>query len=175
MQFTLQPFDKNASELALSGTVTRHNNQLAIAYTLTGDLEALVIAPPAESPERRDNLWETTCFEFFFAVPNTKNYHEVNLSPAGHWNLYRFDDYRAAMRHEPSLTTLPFTVTQTDRTLTLALALDLNLLLNPNQPLELSITAVLQNKNSDCTYWATAHTGQNPDFHRRDSFVLRLD
>jgi hypothetical protein len=41
-------------------------------------------------------------------------------------------------------------------------------------PLELSLTAVIDQVGQGVSYWALAHTGAEPDFHRRDSFRLRL-
>ena len=65
---------------------------------------------PADMPARRDRLWEETCFEFFLAVKNSPRYWEFNLSPAGHWNVYRFADYRQGMQEEPAFASLPFSV-----------------------------------------------------------------
>jgi hypothetical protein len=41
-------------------------------------------------------------------------------------------------------------------------------------PLEVSLTAVIEQVVQGVSYWALAHTGAEPDFHRRDSFRLRL-
>jgi hypothetical protein len=41
-------------------------------------------------------------------------------------------------------------------------------------PLEISLTAVIDQVGQGGSYWALAHTGAEPDFHRRDSFRLRL-
>jgi hypothetical protein len=41
-------------------------------------------------------------------------------------------------------------------------------------PLEISLTAVIDQVGQGVSYWALAHTGAEPDFHRRDSFGLRL-
>jgi hypothetical protein len=41
-------------------------------------------------------------------------------------------------------------------------------------PLEVSLTAVIEQVGEGVSYWALAHTGAEPDFHRRDSFWLRL-
>jgi len=39
-------------------------------------------------------------------------------------------------------------------------------------PLEISLTAVIDQVGQGVSYWALAHTGVEPDFHRRDSFRL---
>jgi hypothetical protein len=41
-------------------------------------------------------------------------------------------------------------------------------------PLEISLTAVIEQVGQGASYWALAHTGAEPDFHRRDSFWMRL-
>jgi hypothetical protein len=41
-------------------------------------------------------------------------------------------------------------------------------------PLEVSLTAVIEQVGQGVSYWALAHTGVEPDFHRRDGFGLRL-
>ena len=57
------------------------------------------------SKERQDNLWKHTCFEAFFARPDSEQYWELNVAPSGHWNLYQFDGYRSGGREEPEAVT----------------------------------------------------------------------
>src|SRR5690606_23859440 len=101
-QFTLRPYpqDRPLTDITLTGTVTRTDGLLSIHYTLRGTL-SLVQLPPTTAPaQRRQRLWEQTCFESFLAPAASEAYWEVNLSPAGHWNVYRFDAYRGGMREE---------------------------------------------------------------------------
>ena len=55
----------------------------------------------ANSPSRSDFLWEQTCFECFFDTGD-KAYFELNATPNGHYNLYRFDDYRTPNTQPPT-------------------------------------------------------------------------
>jgi hypothetical protein len=119
-------------------------------------------------------LWRETCLELFLAPENVPHYWEVNLSPAGHWNVYGFRAYRQGLHEEPALTALPFTVTREPAALSLALELDMTGLIFPDQALELAIAAVIQAVDGSLTYWALAHPGSRPDFHRRDAFVITL-
>src|SRR5689334_3618154 len=48
-----------------------------------------VIPEPAE-PIRRDELWQTTCFEAFLRVPGGTAYREWNFAPSGAWAAYDF-------------------------------------------------------------------------------------
>ena len=67
-----------------------------------------MIPAPADLPARKHGLWEETCFEFFLGVKDSPRYWEFNLSPAGHWNVYRFAGYRQGMEEETAFTALPF-------------------------------------------------------------------
>jgi hypothetical protein len=92
----------------LSGRIRRRAGRLGIRFLLQGDLSLVTLASPAAQPRRRDDLWRTTCFEFFLGAATDPGYWEVNLSPAGHWNVYRFKDYRQGMEPERSVQALPF-------------------------------------------------------------------
>jgi hypothetical protein len=64
---TLKPFaiTTETTELAIAATVTRNQDWLSISYCLQGDLTQVVIPAIREDPQRKDRLWEQTCFEFF--------------------------------------------------------------------------------------------------------------
>ena len=110
--FSLQPFSPIGPPLnfKITGHIARRPRQLAIRYDLRGDLAELMIPAPADMPARRHGLWEETCFEFFLGVKDSPRYWEFNLSPAGHWNVYRFAGYRQGMAEETALTSLPLSV-----------------------------------------------------------------
>ena len=172
--FSLQPFSQTPpSDLEIIGTVARRANVLTISYSLLGDLADVAIAPPA-TPTRQSQLWEATCFEFFLGTKNDKQYWEFNLSPAGHWNIYCFDDYRQGMKEETAFPTLPFSVQTEPDALSIALKLNLGAVFAASQALEMAIAAVVKHTNGDSSYWALKHPGKEPDFHLRDSFTLKL-
>jgi len=160
--------------VTIEGTIARHGNALAIGYTLVGRLREVVIPEPAAVPGRQDGLWKDTCFEFFLAVRGSPPYWEFNLSPAGHWNAYRFASYREGMVEEPAFTALAFTVQRQRGALALALELDLSKIVPADQALEVAISAVLKHEDGSVTYWALTQCGPQPDFHRRDSFIIAL-
>lgn len=166
--------DASPAALTLTGQVVRRGAQLQIGWRLAGALEGVCLPAPAALPQRRDGLWQTTCLEFFLASPGADAYWEVNLSPAGHWNVYRFSGYRQGMAPETALQALPFRVTRTPGVLQLDLTCDLAALLPGGGPLELAVTAVVEQAGGALSYWALAHPGSAPDFHRRDGFQLRL-
>lgn len=173
--FSLQPFpsDKLPDDVQITGNITRHHNQLTISYKLVGELTEIAIAASSDTPSRKHELWQNTCFEFFVGIKDAESYWEFNLSPSGDWNVYRFDGYRKGMQEEPVFITLPFYVEQSD-IFNLTLNVDLNKIISPNQGIEVAITTVVKQKNNQVTYWALAHQGTKPDFHLRDSFVIEL-
>jgi hypothetical protein len=172
--FTLMPFAWSGPPLALGGTVARSGSRLLLEYMLQGPLEQLCLAPPAATPERRDGLWQTTCLEAFLALPASSAYWEINLSPAGHWNIYRLEAYRQGLTPDPAMTALPFAVTREDDGLRLVVKLELPPALAADQPLALGLAAVIEPQQGALGYWALAHPGPEPDFHHRDGFLLRL-
>jgi len=117
--FRLIPFagdceasDRGGLSLTISGHISFTEGSLEVAYQLQGDLAQLSLPSPASAPERRDLLWQTTCLELFLARRGAKGYWEFNLSPAGHWNVYRLERYREGLTPEPAYQQLPFQVEQ---------------------------------------------------------------
>ena len=174
--FSLQPFSPIGPSLniKITGHIIRRPRQLDIRYDLVGDLAEVVIPAPAAMPARRHGLWEETCFEFFLGVKDAPQYWEFNLSPAGHWNVYRFDGYRQGMAEEAALRSLPMSVRRGSDSLQLDLELDVRAIVAADQPLRVGIAAVIKLAGGGLTYWALTHPGPAADFHRRDSFLLEL-
>lgn len=174
--FRLVPFVAGPAQAGLefTGSIRREGRCLTIGYGLRGPLEELVIPPPAAAPVRRDGLWRSTCFEAFLAVPGAEFYRELNLSPAGHWNAYRLDGYRRGLRDDPDLAAPELQLERRAGELRLELRADLPAELGADQALEVGICAVLEHGNGAISYWALGHPGPEPDFHRRDGFLLRL-
>ncbi|MBD1846164.1 DOMON-like domain-containing protein [Cyanobacteria bacterium FACHB-63] len=172
--FTLYPFGTafDSAILSLSGNIALSDHRLILQYDLI-DNQSQVLIPDKTLPNRKHNLWETTCFEFFIGAQNDRAYWEFNLSPSGDWNVYRFDDYRAGMQEETAFSALPFEVETRSHHTTLTIELDLEVI-KLTQPLEISVTAVIEQLNHNITYWAIEHCGTEADFHIRDSFALRL-
>jgi hypothetical protein len=174
--FSLQPFSPIGPPLTIkiTGHITRRPRQLAIHYDLRGDLAEVMIPAPAAIPVRGAGLWEETCCEFFLGVKDSPQYWEFNLSPAGHWNVYRFAGYRQGMAEETALTSLPLSVRRGSDSLEVTLELDMERIVSADQPLMAGIAAVIKLTGGELTYWALTHPGPAADFHRRDSFLLKL-
>ena len=174
--FSLQPFPAAGERPAvrIDGEIHRRGPKLAIRYTLRGRLAEVAIAGGAVLPARRHGLWEETCFEFFLAPRNSCRYWEFNLSPEGHWNVYRFEAYRQGVEEEKAFDSLPFEVRRQPDSLALALELEVERIIRSGRAIEAAVSAVLKLRRGEATYWALAHGGTQPDFHRRDGFIIRL-
>lgn len=174
--FSLIPFPAPGAppSYAISGEIARFSGMLRVYYEISGDRGGITVPAPAEAPAKADGLWKQTCFEFFAAAKGARRYWEFNLSPAGDWNVYRFTAYRRGMREEPAFSSLPFRVTSEAGSLSLALELDLGAIVRPDHPVKIGICAVIQRMDGAAQYWALAHRGPRPDFHRRDGFLIEL-
>ncbi|MEH2341924.1 MAG: DOMON-like domain-containing protein [Nostoc sp.] len=174
--FSLQPFPSTESfpHLKITGNISRNDNQLTICYNLGGDLKEIAIVPPSNAPSRKYELWEDTCFEFFLGIKDSLRYWEFNLSPAGHWNIYRFDGYRQGMQEETAFEKLPFSVHNQADGLALVLDVDLDKIVSAEQAIEIGITTVIKNIDGNVSYWALTHRGEEADFHLRNSFIVKL-
>jgi len=106
----LRPFDpSNAPPLLISAEMDwQEGGRLALSYGLVSQrlapidgLERWAMASPRGA--RKDELWHHTCFEAFLGLPGSDAYWELNVSPDGDWNLYRFSGYRSGGEPEPAV------------------------------------------------------------------------
>lgn len=176
LPFSLKPFPGGGPvpAVAITGSISRRAEALSVRFEIRGDLSALSIPARAEVPARRDRLWEDTCLELFLSAAGSRDYREFNLSPAGHWNVYRFASYRQGMREEPVFASLPFDVREDPGSLRLSLSADIGKVVPRDAAAELGVCAVVRTKGGGTSHWALAHPGPRPDFHRRDGFRLLL-
>lgn len=168
------PANHPGPEIRIDGHIQRRQALLAIVFLLHDPAGRIFIPAPAVSATRTHGLWERTCFECFIAVDDANGYWEINLSPAGDWNVYRFDDYRLGMREAQAIEALPLMVERKETTLVIGCDLDLNPLATPRQQIKVGLSAVVQDVDGEHSYWALAHPGPRPDFHHPDGFVLAL-
>ncbi len=146
------------------------SQQLQLTYRLIGDLAALLIPGVSDNPAATACLWQHTCFELFFRVPDAETYEEYNFSPSLNWDHYQFGAYRQPADHTfkraPQLAVLSHDAGQ--------LTLQALVPLSAEGALDLSLTAIIEDINGDKTYWALAHPADKPDFHAPDSFILQI-
>jgi hypothetical protein len=175
-RFSLKPFRAGgpASDLNITGNISRGAAALSLSVTLRGPLAEVALPPSSELPARKTALWEETCFEIFLGTNDSDRYWEFNLSPGGHWNVYRFTSYRQGMREERAFTSLPFRVLLFPDALRLFLKTDLERIIPSGQAVEVAISSVVKTVGGKTSFWALTHPGAHPDFHRREGFLIKL-
>lgn len=173
--FVLEPYPglPFPGGVQVSGMVRREGAALHLDWRLEGPAGSLALAPPAARPERRRELWEETCFECFLASPERSGYWEFNLSPAGHWNVFRFESYRAGMTDEAAVDALPFSVSNRPGICEVSVRIDTTGLGIASDPWRLAVATVVAEPAGRVTYWALSHPGPQPDFHHPDAFLLQ--
>ena len=173
--YELAPFARGASApLRLEAILRREGEKILLCYLLRGALGAVAVPDGRTSRNGGTSRWRRTCFELFIGPAAGPVYHELNLSPAGHWNVYAFDDYRAGMRPEPAVGSLAFTVAREEKSLAVVLELELAPFYPPGTALRAGLAAVLVDRAGKLTYWALAHPEDRPDFHRRENFIVAI-
>ncbi len=149
--------------------------ELTLRYEVLGNIDLLSIPAP-KPPVETANLWQHTCFEAFIAVEEEDAYREFNFSPSGEWAAYAFGGYRSRTDWQASGTPpILFSRTQGRIVLTTVIARP-GLPDNPlNKSYRLGLSAVLETKNRELSYWALCHPSGKPDFHHRSGFTLSFN
>jgi len=145
--------------------VERIAGRLRLRYVANGTIAGLLLPPPGP-PERRDELWRTTCFEAFVGGADNA-YTEFNFAPSTAWAAYRFTGYREGMANKDVRP--PRIETRASPT---AYALTAEFDLGTAAAFKLSLTAVIEETNGRKSYWALAHPPGNPGFHHIAGFTL---
>jgi hypothetical protein len=146
------------------------DDNLMLTYIVSGAEHQKL--PEWTSPERRDRLWEKTCFELFVQPARAETYVELNFSPSTQWAAYQFERYREGMRDFP-LVIEPH-IQRGDVEAGYVIEVDLDLSQFPNLALQIGLSAVIEEIDGTKSYWALAHPPGKPDFHHRDCFALEL-
>jgi hypothetical protein len=158
--------------LGVTAGVRRSRGGMTILYRVQGG-SRLDVPEPVDLPQRADRLWEHTCFEAFLAPAGGPAYWELDLSPSGDWNLYRFAGYRDGMEVERRVPSLGgFRARSEGDGLRVEVVLDLGALPELTGDLNVGLAAVLEAEDGTTSYWGLRHVAARPDFHRRGSFVL---
>ena len=175
-RFSLHPFPGTGGTdgVTVGGGIGRSAGMLTVSFEISGDIGDIALPAPAAFPQRKDGLWEKTCLELFIAPDSSHGYWEFNFSPSGHWNVYRFDEYRRGMRPEEAFHSPDLIADTGAAAFMLTAAISLDRIAAAEQPLDAGISAVLKRRGGDRSFWALKHCGPRPDFHIRESFIIRL-
>ena len=142
---------------------------LRLRYAAHGRIERLIV-PERGAPVRRNNLWQTTCFEAFLMPEDGQDYLEFNFSPSTAWAAYHFSAYRVGKSQAALIAPPEIAVAQGQDHLQLDVALSLNL---PHDRYHMGLAAVID-EGGRSSYWALNHPGEAPDFHHRGCFAAEL-
>jgi hypothetical protein len=163
--------------IALTAAASREGGTLRVVFTLFGDANDTIVrrAPPGNGG-RTDGLWQHTCFETFVRLGGSPAYAELNFSPRGEWAAYRFDDYRSGMRDltGPSEPLVHLAHRGDPGDGSYSWLFETAELFDAAADWDLSLTAVIEAKDGNKSYWALVHPSDRPDFHHPDGFVERL-
>lgn len=171
LRLSKHPSTGPAPITSVAVALTRSGSAVRFDYTLAGTVSSLKVAKPA-APARADALWRTTCFEAFLRPGAGETYFEFNLSPSSAWAVYRFDAYRRGMTNAAAVPPVIKT-SRVGRLFSLFATIDLApFAVTPSA--RLGLAAILETQDGAKSYWALAHGGDKPDFHRADGFVGRL-
>src|SRR5471030_925622 len=133
--------------------------------------------PEVRQAEAADELWRHTCCELFVGLVGDAAYREFNWSPSGQWAMYGFSDYRGrdSFRLNVPVPAPGIRFASGAEGWTLQARLDSAALPSvAGEQIELGVAVVLEAADGNLSYWALRHAAARPDFHRRESFVLRL-
>ena len=138
-------------------------------FRLDGHIPAIILPAPA-APARRDNLWQTTCFEIFWQPLGETAYREFNLSPSGQWAAYDFDSFREGMRDAPvEAIRLACSHDAAGLVLKVSIAADLP------DPAQVALNAVIEHTDGARQFWALAFPPGKPEFHSEANRALIIE
>lgn len=145
---------------------------LQLSYRVQGDIDALRIPAPLV-PARRDGLWQHTCAELFIAVPHQQAYLEFNFAPSAEWAAYAFSAYRQQGERMTEFDPPAIACHRQAQELLLQVNIEIPALAQ-SERWQLGLSMVIEDAQERLSYWALAHAGERPDFHRRESFILTI-
>ncbi len=177
MRFNLSAHPSTPSESVTGVEVACEwvgRDRLWLRYFVDGPVDELSL-PDEAQPERRDNLWQTTCFELFLRQLGSVPYVEFNFSPSSQWAAYGFGDVREG-GHDLAVPANPEIAPLDAGDSYLAFEVEVTLPADHIQPeMLVALSAVIEEMDGTKTYWALHHPDPDkPDFHHPDCFTLEL-
>ncbi|MBA4045933.1 MAG: hypothetical protein C0471_16165 [Erythrobacter sp.] len=154
---------------SVTASVTATEQGCEAEFRLDGRVSDIILPSPAAS-ERRDNLWQTTCFEIFWQPIGGTYYREFNLSPSGQWAAYDFDSFRDGMRDAPVIAmSLACSHDANGLVLRASIAADLP------SPAQVALNAIVEHRDGGKQYWALAFPPGPPEFHSEANRQLIIE
>ena len=154
---------------AITASVVATPEGCEAEFRLDGHVPSIILPPPA-TPARRDNLWQTTCFEIFWQPLRGTAYREFNLSPSGQWAAYDFASFREGMRDAP-VEAIAIACAQDDAGLILKASIAADL----PDPAQVALNAIVEHADGSKQYWALAFPPGRPEFHSEANRALIVE
>jgi hypothetical protein len=143
---------------------------LNLWFGVSAPMTRFLVPEESDEPRRRDNLWQSTCFECFLKEEGQEPYQEWNFSPSGDWAAYDFEAEREGM--EIADVANPPYVRVEDNLSWWGLGATISIPAEPR--FRIALSAVIEEQGGRRTFWALHHPGEQPDFHHPDCFTARL-
>ena len=134
-----------------------------VEFRLDGRIDAIRLPEPAQSV-RTDDLWKTTCLEFFWQPIGEMGYREFNFSPSGAWAAYQFGSYREGMQ-ELAVNSISISSAQQISDGQGGLLLKASVAADLPSPAQVGLSAVIEHLDGNLQYWAIAFGLGPADFH----------
>lgn len=162
--FSLKPFyGQEPIEVRASVQISKPQ-VLLVRFHLESQALTLPAFPPLKPVEerlRKDELWESTCFECFWTF-DEQSYFELNLNPVGDWQIYSFTSERKG-RQESSVFYIDSVQSEGEN----KYQLDFSIKGDGWESLKkINLTAILRSK-SQAEFYAAQHLPKGPDFHNQ--------
>ena len=154
---------------SVTAAVTATPHGCKAEFRLDGYMPAIVL-PLHVGAQRRDNLWQTTCFELFWQPLGDTAYREFNLSTSGCWAAYDFDTYRTGMRDAP-VEAINISCSHDDAGLVLTASITADL----PDPAQVALNAIVEHAGGDKQFWALAFPPGKPEFHSEANRALIVE
>lgn len=143
---------------------------LNLWFGVSAPMSRFLVPEVTAEPARRDNLWQTTCFECFLKEDGQESYQEWNFAPSGDWAAYDFLAEREGMARA-DVPNPPYLRTEDNLTWW---GLGATLSIPAERRFTLALSAVLEEQGGARTFWALRHPSEQPDFHHPDCFTALL-
>lgn len=143
---------------------------LNLWFGVSAPITRFKIPPATAEAGRRDSLWLSTCFEVFLKEEGEEPYQEWNFSPSGDWAAYDFEAEREGM----SLADVPAPPYLRSEDNLTWWGLGATLAIPAEASLTIALSAVVEEKTGQRSFWALHHPSEQPDFHHPDCFVAKL-
>jgi hypothetical protein len=147
-------------------------DRLVLSYIVSGQISDIRM-PSAANAERAEELWRHTCFEVFIREASGADYYEFNFAPSTKWAAYRFSGYRSGMSVATEIDAVSIEAQSSAGRYTLQAAVPIGRLsaLSRKAAWRLGLSALIEDKAGQMSYWALKHPPGKPDFHHQDCFA----